>query len=164
MSTGGASSIITTSSGSQKMFVSGFGPLLIDMVCKYSQLHNEREIRARTRTRQPHTITTPTRVGALSQSHPGLCGTPVGPGKDTHGTRGPVREKAVGGPSTSHHATRPRQRRDQVYSVTSDEHLKTNMVGAWHGFDFAVREQVLNVGALVLDPREGAFSAPFRIS
>ena len=31
---------------------------------------------------QPHTV----RVGALPQSHPGLCGTPVGPGRDTHGT------------------------------------------------------------------------------
>ena len=34
---------------------------------------------------QPHTI----RVGALPQSHPGLCGTLVGPGKDTHGTSVP---------------------------------------------------------------------------
>ena len=34
-------------------------------------------------------------VGALSQSHPGLCGTPVGPGKDTHSTLGPVRERHV---------------------------------------------------------------------
>ena len=36
-------------------------------------------------------------VGALSQSHPGLCGTPVGPGKDTHGTPVPAHWKAVGG-------------------------------------------------------------------
>ena len=28
------------------------------------------------------------RVRTLPQSHPGLCDTPVGPGKDTHGTQG----------------------------------------------------------------------------
>ena len=39
------------------------------------------------------------RTGALAQSHPGLCGTLVGPGKDTHGTR----REAAGGPR---HASR----------------------------------------------------------
>ena len=34
--------------------------------------------------------------------HPGCDCTPVGPGKDTYGTLGPVRGKAVGGPTTSH--------------------------------------------------------------
>ena len=43
----------------------------------------EHERKARTTSRlQQHT----TRVGALPQSHPGLCSTPVGPSKDTHGT------------------------------------------------------------------------------
>ena len=64
-------------------------------------------------------------VGALSQSHPGICGTLVGPGKDTHDTPVPLRRKAVGGPTKEHHATRPRQRRDQGYSATF---LATNMV------------------------------------
>ena len=36
--------------------------------------------------------TTPRRVGALPQCHPGLCGTLVGPGKDAHGTLMPDRE------------------------------------------------------------------------
>ena len=49
------------------------------------------------------------RLGALLQSHPGLCGTPVGPGKDTHGTLVPLRRKVVGGPTNKHHATRSRQ-------------------------------------------------------
>ena len=33
--------------------------------------------------------------------HPGCVITPVGPGKDTHGTLGPVRGKAVGGPNNA---------------------------------------------------------------
>ena len=143
------------------MLVSGFGPLLIDMVCKYSQLHNERQIRPRTRTRQPHYITTPTRVGALSQSHPGLCGTPVGPGKDTNGTRGPAGRLWVARQQVT---TRHDQDKDETKftaSTSDDEHLNTNMVRAWRRLDFAVREQVLNMGALVLDPCEEAFSAPF---
>ena len=44
----------------------------------------------------PHDTTT--RVGALVAHHPGWVITPVGPGKDTHGTLGPSRRKAVGGP------------------------------------------------------------------
>ena len=43
------------------------------------------------------------RVSALPQSHPGLCGTLVGPGKDTHGSPVPLRREAVGGPR---HASR----------------------------------------------------------
>ena len=38
------------------------------------------------------------RVGALPPSHPGLCGTLVGPGKDTHATPVPLWREAVGGP------------------------------------------------------------------
>ena len=45
------------------------------------------------------------RVGALPQSHPGLFGTLVGPGKDTHGTSVPLR-KAVGGPRHASRDTR----------------------------------------------------------
>ena len=36
----------------------------------------------------------------MPQSHRGLCGTPVGPGKDTHGTPVPDRE-GRGWPTTS---------------------------------------------------------------
>ena len=41
------------------------------------------------------------RVGALSliPSCLGIGGTPVGPGKDTHGTLGPLQREAVGGPT-----------------------------------------------------------------
>ena len=42
--------------------------------------------------------TQPQRVGALVAHHPGWVITPVGPGGDTHGTLGPLRRKAVGGP------------------------------------------------------------------
>ena len=47
-----------------------------------------------------------TRVGALPHSHPGLCGTLVGPGKDTHGTPVLLRREGRGWPetrSTRHH-------------------------------------------------------------
>ena len=43
------------------------------------------------------------RVGALPQSHFGLCGTLVGPGKDTPGTPVPLRRGAVGGPQPASH-------------------------------------------------------------
>ena len=46
-----------------------------------------------------HLHDTTTRVGALVAHHPGWVITPVGPGKDTHGTLGPSRRKAVGGPT-----------------------------------------------------------------
>ena len=45
--------------------------------------------------------TQPQRVGALVAHHPGCVITPVGPGKDTHGTLVPVRGKAVGGPNNA---------------------------------------------------------------
>ena len=82
--------------------------------CKYSQLHmsynqllsrpsthveREREEHVRSRLQQ-HQQPHKERVGALPQSHPGLCGTPVGPGKDTHGTPVPDRE-GRGWPTTS---------------------------------------------------------------
>ena len=76
----------------------------------------------------------PTRqwVGALPQSHPGLCGTPVSPGKDTRGTRGPARGKAVGRgwPTTSTTTTdkRPHDKdrsEPNVLSATSaDTHVE----------------------------------------
>ena len=47
------------------------------------------------------------RVVAFQSHHPGCDYTPVCPGKDTHSTRGPVRGKAVGGPTTSHDTRRP---------------------------------------------------------
>ena len=46
----------------------------------------------RRRTNRTH------RVGALPQSDPGLCGTLVGPSKDTHRAPVPPRREAVGGP------------------------------------------------------------------
>ena len=50
--------------------------------------------------RTEHTMSrfqaTQRRVGALPQSHLGLCGTLVGPGKDTHGTPVLLRRRAVG--------------------------------------------------------------------
>ena len=56
---------------------------------KYEQEHeHDDHITSRLQTTQQ-------RVGASPQSHPGLCDTPVGPGK-------PARGKAVGGPTTSH--------------------------------------------------------------
>ena len=45
--------------------------------------------------------TQPQRVGALVAHHPGWVITPVGPGKDIHGTLGPLRRKAVGGDRSS---------------------------------------------------------------
>ena len=42
--------------------------------------------------------TQPQSVGALVAHHPGSLNTQVGPGKYTHGTLGPLRREAVGGP------------------------------------------------------------------
>ena len=68
--------------------------------CKYCQLdmnashdHDDENDCHTTSRFQP----TRQRVGALPQSHPGLCGTPVGPGMVTHGTGRAVHWKAVGG-------------------------------------------------------------------
>ena len=58
----------------------------------------EHERKARTTSRLQRTQQG---FGVLPQSHPGLCGTPVGPGKDTHGTPVPLRRKAVGGPTAT---------------------------------------------------------------
>ena len=63
------------------------------------------------RNTPPHT--TPHRVGALTSCHPGHDVTPVGPGKDTHGTLGPLRRKAVGG-STALHSTKV-QKSNKLY-------------------------------------------------
>ena len=53
--------------------------------------------------------TTDTIVGALPQGHPGLCGTPVGPGKETHGTPVPEQGRPWVGPQQL-----PRQRQRQT--------------------------------------------------
>ena len=50
------------------------------ILCKYSQLHLHVKHDHEHHDQQPRQW-----VGALSQSHPGPCGTPVGPGKDTLG-------------------------------------------------------------------------------
>ena len=77
--------------------------------------------------------TTPRRIGALPQSHPGLCGTPVGLGRDSHGT--PVPEQ--GRPwvarnnlheddhrqTTTRH--RPVSRQTSVQETSADTHLET---------------------------------------
>ena len=71
--------------------------------CKFCQLHtnafHDYEHDGHTTSRLPQTRQW---VGALPQSHPALCGTP---GKDTHGTREPVRGKAVGGPQPARRPT-----------------------------------------------------------
>ena len=73
-------------------------------------IHVEREriVRTTSRLQPAHT-----RVAPLSQGHPGLCDTPRGSRQDTHGTRGPVRGKAVGGPRATppHDNTTTRQTR-----------------------------------------------------
>ena len=83
--------------------------------CKYSQLHmSVRHDHEHERTEHNMSRLQPThrRVGALPQSHPGLCGTPVGPGKDTHGTPVPGRE-GRGWPDTSS-TKRPLTRDDHM--------------------------------------------------
>ena len=60
-------------------------------------------------------------VRALSQSHLGLCGTPVGPGKDTHGTLGPVRGKAVGGPTNASRDTTAQDHKTGLESIVFAE-------------------------------------------
>ena len=71
--------------------------------------------------------TTTTRVGALVAHHPGWVITPVGPGKDTHGSLGPLRRKAVGGPTpTPQMATVKMQWR--VTQTVRHTCLPTNMV------------------------------------
>ena len=53
---------------------------------------------------------------ALCHSHLGLCGTLVGPCKDTHGTPVPLRREAMGGPR---HASRDnKKRQDQGHCAT----------------------------------------------
>ena len=75
-----------------------------------------------------HQQHTQTRVGALLQSHPGLCGTPVGPGKDTHGTPVPEQGRPSGGPTSS---TTRRQTNDNPRKTS----LKTNVLPAKPGVD-----------------------------
>ena len=71
-------------------------------------LNNERRPHDKSTWQFTTTITTmityttqPQGVGALVTHHPGWVITPVGPGKDTHGTLGPLRRKAVGGPNNA---------------------------------------------------------------
>ena len=72
----------------------------------YNQLthrstHVERERKEHMMSRlQAHQQPHEERVGALPQSHTELCGTPVGPGKDTHGTPVPKQE-GRGWPATT---------------------------------------------------------------
>ena len=82
------------------------------MYTSYNQLlthpstHVESERKAHTTSRlQQHTQRW---VGALSQSHPGLCGTPVGPGKDTHGTSVPKQGRPSTKTTKRHPTTRHR--------------------------------------------------------
>ena len=93
-----------------------------------------------TRAHRTQDVTTPTthttRVGALPQSHPGLCGTPVGPGKDTHGT--PVPEQGrlwVARQAPRHDDKQTTTRQRQVSRQTCCQrnqvltHLETYMSG-----------------------------------
>ena len=71
------------------------------------------------------------RVGALPQGHPGLCGTLVGPGKDTHGTPVLLRRKAAGGPTEA-----PRD----DHKTTHDNTTKTGLRHTCFQETSAVRE------------------------
>ena len=93
--------------------------------------------------RRPHRTH---RVGALPQSHLGLCGTLVGPGKDTHGTPVPLRKGSRGWPKTrftrNTETTRPRLQRHT---------LVTNIFGGL--FFYAL---VMNVSFFVLSLRRSS--------
>ena len=102
-------------------------------VSVFSVAH-ERVSRPRPRTRLSHYIKTPTNTAmGWLLCHRVILGSvarPVGPGKDTHGTRGPVRGKAVGGPTTSHDTRRTTRHTSskRASQPGADRHLKTNMV------------------------------------
>ena len=76
-------------------------------------------------------VPTARRVGALPQSHPGLFGTLVGPGKDTHGTPVPLQRKAVGGPQQASHdnteTTRPRFTASRLDYQQKEKQTNTHM-------------------------------------
>ena len=112
--------------------------------CKYSQLHmSVRHDHEHERTEHNMSRLQPThrRVGALPQSHPGLCGTPVGPGKDTHGTPVPGRE-GRGWPDTSS-TRRPRQTTTltQVLSQTCFQETSGQTLVFLHGSGAARRSR-----------------------
>ena len=96
--------------------------------------HVERERKKHMMSRlQSHQQPHQERVGALPQSHPGLCGTPVGPGKDTHATPVPQTGKAVGGqtqpprrrPTTNDHKTQASVKTNVLSATSADTHLET---------------------------------------
>ena len=85
-----------------------------------------------------HDHHTTTRKGLALCSHITLdvISPPVGPSKDTHGTRGPVRGKAVGGPTTSSTRRPPTNDRQTTTSLElnvryqqpgADRHLESYM-------------------------------------
>ena len=84
------------------------------------QLH--KHVRKRRRDDRRRTNRTH-RVVALPQSHPGLCGTLVGPGKDTHSTPVPLRREAVGGPRHASHDTTITTRPRFTASRLGDQHV-----------------------------------------
>ena len=113
------------------------GSVVCGVLCKYSQLHmsakhdHEHERTEHTMSRlQP----TQTRSGALPQSHPGLCGTLVGPDKDTHGTPVPLRRTAVGGPTQAPRDDHRQHDKDKVLGqmcfqeTVVDIHLESYML------------------------------------
>ena len=74
---------------------------------------HERTEHTMSRLQPTHTI-----VGALPQGHPGLWGTPVGPGKETHGT--PVNEQGRRGwAHNSFHDTTTTGLRRKCFQETS---------------------------------------------
>ena len=83
----------------------------------------------RTEGKDVTTPSTPTtrRVGSLPQCHPGLCGTPVGPGKDTHGTPVPER-RGRGWPGTTSTRQLPTNNNKTKTSLESNVFLATGVV------------------------------------
>ena len=72
-----------------------------------------------------------TRIVALPQSHPGLCGTPVGPGKDTHGTPVPDRERRGWPNATSTKTTTAKRQPDTDQSQDKRAFKKQVQTRTW---------------------------------
>ena len=89
-------------------------------------------------------------TGGLVAHHPGWVITPVGPSKDTHGTPGPARVKAVGGPNntpvgevTRYDASLKQDNR-QVFRQTNFEELQ-NLFDITQKLILHHQAQILNV-------------------
>ena len=82
------------------------------MTCDHEHEHDDHD---NTTLHYTPTTTRPHNKGWRSAHCLGIGSTPVGPGKDTRGTQGPVRGEVVGGPTTAlrRDYTRP-QRHDRA--------------------------------------------------